>query len=408
MPNPKNNPMPDFKQQLLAVILLGQALSTSALSLQTTLNPNIGSTLSAAQLTLTGVGTARFFQAFFYDSQCTTLLGVGSLIDNTTGFSFTDQQTIRINSHSIYKLATNLGISPAAIGCLKIYINGSAQSSQGVACTTFTDETCSSGSGTCVSSQTNAVSWVNNPSNCGTNPNIYLANNGSNKFSVCNLSFTSCTNSDSQNTPRGLAVNNGHAYSTNGTRSPVGVYVAVLNQNGALGTFSSAVSGYTNLSGIALNSHYVYFNDSNGTSGTGVNQCNVNAVTGSLSNCGDSGATGYGAPAFLAFNNGYAYIANGTTGAAPNTLTKCSINATTGKLGNCTDAGPGAIFSGPRGVAIYNGLAYIANWQQGNGTEITICSVSSSTGALSNCARNSPTCGSGAEACFSAPYGIAL
>lgn len=421
MINPKNKCIPDYKQQILACVLWGCAFSMSALPLQSTLNTIQSAGPCAGQFTITGAGTVRFFQAFFYDNTCTTLLGVGSIIDNTTGFSFADQQTVRISSQSIYKLATNLGISPAAIGCMKVYINGSAQSSNGVSCSAFTDETCSSASGTCVSSQTNAVAWSNNPTECASNPNIYVANNTSNTFSVCDLAFTSCTNSAAfsanpttlTNTPRGIAVNNGRAYSTNGTTFPVTVYGAVLNENGALGSFSTALTGYNNLSGITLNNNYVYFTDANGTtSGTGVNKCSVNAATGVLDPCGDSGATGYGVPAFIAFNNGYAYIANGTTGDTQfrSTITKCSVSATTGNLSSCSDSSPGEVapFAGPRGIGFYNGEAYIANWSQGNGTNITVCDVDAQSGELSNCARNSQTCGSGSSFCFSGPYGIAL
>lgn len=399
--------MPKYKQQLLAYFLVVFSISTSALTLQSTLNPALSGAPCAGQLTINSAGTARFFQAFFYsNTACTTLLGVGSIIDNTTGFVFTSGQTVRLNGQSIYQLANNLGIDTATIACMQVYINGSAQSSDGVSCTAFTDETCTGG--TCTSSQTKTVSWGNNPSECGSNPRIYVANNTSATFSVCNLDFTSCTNTVSQTNPRGMAVNNGHAYSTSNTSSPA-VYTASLNSDGSLNTVSSVATGYNNLAGITLNNNYVYFADSiPDSSGQGLNQCQVIAATGALTNCGDSGATAYGRPAYITFNNGYAYIANSNQGSPLNTITQCRVNVATGNLSTCGDSG-GTNFTGPRGIAIYNGFAYVANWNQGNGTRITVCSVDSSTGQLSNCALNSSTCGiGGTSVCFNAPYGIGV
>ncbi len=406
-----NHCMHAYQKQLLTGILLGHTLSIHALSLQSALTPPPTATSYAGKLTITGAGTARFIQTFFYsDTSCTTLLGVGSIIDNTLGFSFSNGQTIKLNGQSIYKLANNLASNLSFnidnIACMKVYINGSGQSSYGVSCTAFNDEKCIGG--TCVSTQTQNVTWEDNPTECNPNPKIYVANNASSQLSVCSLDLSTCTNTASEPSPRGIAVNNGHAYSTNTVLSTnVSVSTATVNPDGSLGTVNVVSSGYTNLSGITLNNNYVYFTDATGTSGQGLNKCSITAAGGALSSCGTAGATNYGFPVFISFNNAYAYIANSSNGSPSNTITKCSVNPSTGSLSSCVDSG-GTGFTGPRGIAFNNGLAYIANWNKGNGTTISVCTVDSSSGALSGCAINNATCGSGSSACFTAPYGIAL
>ena len=180
-------------------------------------------TAAGGSLTITGSGTIRFIQAIFYsDTGCTNFLGAASAIDNVSGASFTSAQTIRLNSSSIYQLANNQSIATENIACMKLFLTGSNQSSQGISCQSFTDISCS---GTqCTSAQTKNVTWSSNPTPCGTRY-LYVPNTANNTVSKCAINNSSgllsgcATTGSGFSSPRGIALNNYYAYVVN-TGSP--------------------------------------------------------------------------------------------------------------------------------------------------------------------------------------------
>jgi hypothetical protein len=136
-------------------------------SLQRDWNQSILLKSHAAELIITGTGTMRFLQTFYYsDTACSNLLGFGSIIDNAKGYAFTSGQSVSLSSGAAYTLAVNAGITPADIACIRFYVDGGNQEAQGVSCQDFTDITCSGT--TCTSQQSKAVNWVDNPTACST------------------------------------------------------------------------------------------------------------------------------------------------------------------------------------------------------------------------------------------------
>ncbi len=109
-------------------------------------------------------------------------------------------------------------------------------------------------------------------------------------------------------------------------------------------------------------------------------KCNVNAVTGLLSNCAATGA-GFEVPDAIAFNPAgtLAFVANFNN----STISRCAINTFTGDLTGCIDTGA-TVLDGPEYIALTaNGTnAYIANF---NNNSITLCNVNPVTGTMDGC-----------------------
>lgn len=202
-----------------------------------------------------------------------------------------------LNTSSAYSLANNAGITTGDIACMKLYINGSNQSPDGVSCQSFNDEACS---GTeCTSSQTKSVSWASSPTVCAPQY-AYVANTGNTSVSQC----------------------------------------AVSQSTGALSACSTITTGITNPNGIALNNGFAYV--ANSTTNT-VSLCTVNSSTGVLSSCASSGGAFAGAAAAgIAINNGFAYVTNNIG----NAVRICTVNATTGALSGCASTGSGFNIAG--------------------------------------------------------------
>ena len=72
-----------------------------------------------------------------------------------------------------------------------------------------------------------------------------------------------------------------------------------------------------------------------------------------------------------------------------NTVSLCSVNASTGKLILCQDSGVGAVFSTPIDISFNPArtLLYAGNFNNSAGTTVQACTVNMSTGALSGCAN---------------------
>lgn len=330
-------------------------------------------------LTITGSGTIHFLQAFFYsDTGCTTLLGSASTIDNVSGKVFSSGQTVYINPSSVYQLAHNQGITTGNIACMKLYINGSNQSPNGVSCQSFNDETCSGT--TCTSNQTKYVDWVSSPTVCATQY-AYVANGGTTSVSQCQVNsstgaLSSCSTITAGITnPYGIALNNNYAYVANSAQNSVSL-CTVTASTGALTCSGTTGSGFSSPRMVALNQGFAYV--ANNTGGT-VTKCTVNASTGALSSCAVTSG-GFNNPRGISFNNGFAYVTNN----GGSTVSQCTVSASTGEFSGCASTGSG--FTKPTGIAFNNGFAYVVN----NSTPSTVsqCGVDSTTGLLSGCASS--------------------
>jgi hypothetical protein len=339
-------------------------------------------------LTITGSGTIHFLQAFFYsDSSCTTLLGVASAIDNTSGITFTNGATVTVNSSSVYQLANNQGITTGNIACMKLYVDGGNESSNGVSCQSFTDETCSGS--TCTSSQTKSIGWGTSPTACATRY-AYIGNIGGG-VSKCTVdsstgALSSCASTGSGfDGPTYTATNNSYLYAANAYNSTTSK-CAISSADGSLSNCSTTGSGFNGAQGVTPNNSYTYISNTNTTS---ISQCTVSASTGALSACGTTGSFSGPSGGLSISSSGYGYVAN----QGSSSVTKCTLNPSTGALSSCSSTGSG--FNACYQVTLNNGYAYIANF--GNST-VSQCTVNSLDGSLSDCA----TTGSG----FNGPVGI--
>jgi len=332
---------------------------------------------SSGQFTMTGTGTIRFIKLFFYsDTGCSTRLGDASILGNGLGFEFSNGQSVSINASSVYKLASNQGITTDDIACMKVYMNGSNESSKGVACQSFTDETCT---GTrCTSNQVKTVTWDANPTSCAARY-AYVTNYGNKSVTQCTVSssdgsFSGCTETGSDyNKPRGIAINDAYAYITNYSNKTV-TKCKVSASDGTLSNCATTGSDFNKPKGIAISNGYAYVLN---LTGSEVIQCSISVSDGSLSSCASTGSN-FNKPRGIALNNSYAYITND----GDKTITQCSVSSVDGSFSDCTSTD--ADYNKPRGIQLSNGYAYIVL----NKLEtITYCTVSALDGSLSGCAE---------------------
>ncbi|MBX9890278.1 MAG: beta-propeller fold lactonase family protein [Amoebophilaceae bacterium] len=160
--------------------------------------------------------------------------------------------------------------------------------------------------------------------------------------------------------------------------------------NGLSGVLSGCVnSGATGLdqpSGIALNSTGTTAYITNRNNNT-VSQCSVSGLSGVLSGCVNSGATGLDQPAGITLNSTgtIAYITNRNN----NTVSQCSVNGLSGVLSSCLNSG-GTGLDKPTGITL-NSTGTIAYVTKYSNNSISQCTVNSSSGALSGCADSGGT-----------------
>ncbi|MEM9243113.1 MAG: beta-propeller fold lactonase family protein [Pseudomonadota bacterium] len=127
-----------------------------------------------------------------------------------------------------------------------------------------------------------------------------------------------------------------------------------------------------------------------------VSRCDVNSMTGFLSNCVATGS-GFSSPQSIVLYNSInkAYIVNGSN----STVSVCDMNSSTGALSNCQSTGSG--FSNPRSIVLYQNTlvnkAYVTNI--GNNS-VSVCDVNDVSGALTNCISTGSN--------FNVPQGLAL
>ena len=360
----------------IVLLMIGLLSNVSALAMDNTLQHvlkqswhpyrelSLGS--SAGQLTITGSGTIRFMHLFFYsDAACSSRLGEASILGNSQGFSFTDEQSIKFNATSVYNLANNQGIATDNIACMQAYIDGGNQSASGISCQSFTDETCTGT--TCTSNQIKTVAWESNPTLCATR-HAYVANYGNKSVTKCTINdadglFTDCATTGSDyNKPKSIGVNDAYAYVTNYNDKTV-TKCNVSVSDGALSSCTSTGSDFNKPEGIGMSNGYVYVLNGSGDT---VTKCGISLVDGALQNCASTGSD-YSKPKGIGINNSYAYITNYNN----KTITKCDVSTSDGTLSNC--ASTGGSFNKPQGIELNNGYAYIALNAQ---STITQCTVS--------------------------------
>ena len=124
--------------------------------------------------------------------------------------------------------------------------------------------------------------------------------------------------------------------------------------------------------GLNTANGYLYISrPHDGPNGT-VSVC-TQAVDGSLSACSTTGS-GFSGPEDIAISGNFAFVSNTTDG----TISTCAISGSDGTLSACAKSTLG---SGPMGIAVYNGRAYVSS-RSGN---IYVCDINGTTGVLSNC-----------------------
>ena len=128
--------------------------------------------------------------------------------------------------------------------------------------------------------------------------------------------------------------------------------------------------------------------------GGSVAVCHINAYTGDLSGCKDTG-TGFHAPSGVVIDstNSHALVANITS----NSVSTCTINATTGELSGCYQTGSNFSMTSDIAMNPAKTYAYAGNFSQNS---VTICTYTADTGVLSNCVETG--------ALFSNPEGVAI
>jgi len=158
----------------------------------------------------------------------------------------------------------------------------------------------------------------------------------------------------------------------------------------ACGGSDSSSSGGTSGGGtVTAKNAFAYISQRGAAADTGsVLRCDLDATSGDLSGCTDSGAgTALPGPISLALNDKYAYILNFPVGSDPatnptaETITQCSLDGTTGALSNCVNSGANEtayIFD----FAINGNFGYTL---QRFGNQLLQCTLDATTGALSNC-----------------------
>lgn len=128
--------------------------------------------------------------------------------------------------------------------------------------------------------------------------------------------------------------------------------------------------------------HFAYIVNSGNDS---VSLCNVNASTGNISGCVDSGANNLSTPYNIVLNatGTFAYVTNSTAGGQG--VTRCEIDQNTRALNNCQLTGSGMSVATQLAFNPEGNRAYISNQGSAGDNSVSLCSVDLNTGLLNNC-----------------------
>ena len=413
--------------------------------------------VAGANLIFSGSGNIRFLQAFFYtDSDCSTLGGVASSIDNSShALSISGQKcgVVSFSPHYLYALAESSGVTLDDVSCMGLYLTSSNESFDGMSCQNFTDMDCDSSTSTCTSNQTKNVAWTASPGicsqqiayipnattssstynitmcdvntdstldSCGTydlndtldtpkgvttgSSQIYVTNNatGNNTLSHCELDASGAINSSScralsdtnstLNSPSGITKNLDHLYVVNEGASTV----SRCTESSNVLTCNETGSGFNDPVDIVINKGFAYVSDS-GDEGS-ISVCTLSDATGNFHSCRKQPLFGFNSPRGMLIHKGNFYgVNNGTS-----SVTQCTVGAD-GGFSACPYVASDLGLSGAElGIDILNNYAYITNASGGSDDDgsILYCDYSQSTGIIANCNAT----GSGANI----PYAISV
>ena len=147
--------------------------------------------------------------------------------------------------------------------------------------------------------------------------------------------------------------------------------------DGSLSACASMATGFTAPAAIAFSGNWAYV--SPGVGAGDVDVCPVNA-DGSFGTC--VATQTFGTPSALSVSGGRLYVADSDF---PGLVHSCDINNADGSLGNCNDNAVGPIDT-MVGVAVTASTAYTVDI---NGNNLTTCAVSPTDGTLSGCTQQS-------------------
>lgn len=222
----------------------------------------------------------------------------------------------------------------------------------------------------------------------------YITNQTSNTITPCPINAANgipgtCSTAQTYSAtgPTGIALNAGIYYFTGSTGF---IYAGGINQT--LGTLTPASPSATNYGGplgININNNFAYFTNKSPTTGDVVYLCTLLGVCNFQSAASTISSEAVTAAYDIALYNGHAYIPYKT--ATTTGIMFCEINSVTGELSNCLPTGGGLGINNPQSIVIYDDIAYIGN-QNGNGLGgsglgfIGYCPVSLIDGSLgTNC-----------------------
>lgn len=135
--------------------LLFLSVSGYAMTINQLFNVGVGADGSAGLMTMNVQGGSNASVQYtgyslYSDNNCTMLISAGKTIQGG-GFPFNNGQTISLNSHSLFIIASG----NTSVKCIKLFVrDGTHAANPGATCPQFT-ETCSGtgDTGTCVTSQ---------------------------------------------------------------------------------------------------------------------------------------------------------------------------------------------------------------------------------------------------------------
>jgi Lactonase, 7-bladed beta-propeller len=243
---------------------------------------------------------------------------------------------------------------------------------------------------------------------CTLNLSITGQVTGENKLFVCLAGGKTCTGPTSSLNVQVISANTFIYMGNNG-----GIYSCAIGADSGVIPYKQSISctntGYAPTGAIAfvnpvwmaysLSGQQAYVTDSGPPAVVWL--CNVDTITGNLTNCVNSGASGISNPVAITLNSAgtLAYITDATN----NNVELCNVNLLTGALSMCQDSGAGnssSLFKNPGAVVLNpaNTLAFIANRDNKN---ITYCTVNAN-GTLSGCATTT------GGVSFARPFGLVV
>lgn len=188
-----------------------------------------------------------------------------------------------------------------------------------------------------------------------------------------------------------------HAYVANQLGNSVS-FCQVNPVTGLLSQCAITATGTTGTEGVGFNPSRTFFYSANLISST-ITVCAVNSSTGALSSCTDAGGSGFSQPDAVAFSPDGSIFYTSNVGGG---VSACLVDSVTGQLSSCID-NPSATFGAPSDMTLNRAgtLAYVSN--RGNST-VSVCNVSGQT--VDSCNNLSGSLFDGPEGVTLSPSGL--